>query len=740
MTQQLLIDIVFSDTYQDLQNVILVPVTQEQGIIPLNILYYLTNDGDQPTLDPDTAKTKVEFISASGRRYAPVIKSQTYNNDFDNHQITLDIDYSSFEKDIIKRVELTVHNDESYITYVETFEVLIKYVYSNNTSITYPVGTTNIGDSNLMLNRHLLPMASWSTARKNIISNFLKINEPLNDIFETSFAKMNTLLRYAFDESFEHQNYERVFVSERPLSVSQVVGNQYYDLTESTCIQRSDFDIMVDTTATPNPMLLKIYYSPFDVFNYEILNEYLPSKLYLKKLDDIGYGRIECIIYGFDSNNAYINESVTLRRNQPTETDNRFKRITNISCDYNIELSTYVDLSTSYYVDRNNYILPPIVNSNFGLFTPSIKTITNSAATSIQLTISDEFSPQSEVVFKFDFNYDKITSIYVKEDMSLLWTSLDDNGNSYLHGGRLNIDLTKFTGNNTTINNNDFIAVSDINTAIGDWVDVDVQLNSWFAKTDDKSATIKLVNGDTTQYYDIDTNTLTSDIIHVYRDLSVDVLRFSLMVENDQPYIVSIIPNNVLNKTLSAMTVCNSIIESSSKQLTNGNVLYLIDGHLEIIDYSNVDDPIIEDVNFYSDYDVAIVLEWEGYPDVHFKAQVGTEMNGWNITNAPDTLIKSEYVNNGTPALIYFSTTQLRNAGQVDTDLIIGLGTGYYYDTYIPNDNSFVIGKVFTKDGRVLDLQFNPYTEDNGVQDVELFITVPTDTGQAITSTINPDY
>ncbi|MEG0513936.1 MAG: hypothetical protein RR653_14615, partial [Clostridia bacterium] len=63
----------------------------------------------------------------------------------------------------------------------------------------------------------------------------------------------------------------------------------------------------------------------------------------------------------------------------------------------NIEISNYVDLNTNHFVINNNYIIPPIVDSDFRTFKPLLRKQTNKEKTYNTINI---YNPTNERVIE----------------------------------------------------------------------------------------------------------------------------------------------------------------------------------------------------------------------------------------------------------------------------------------------------------------------------------------------------
>lgn len=525
------------------------------------------------------------------------------NNEIIN--ISFVTNFQSNEDSFIDYLEIKI-TTENEVLYVRK-DIEIKTIQKASQLFKYSVGDVSIIDSNLLQNRIKRGFAPWSSARLNDLSNTIKLLEPFHEVFNSSYFKLNEYLKQSYIEDYERPyNYQRVFLTERPSSIHRIEEDINKELKETTCIQSSVSDLSLspfDNSTEVN--LLTLVLDKFYTSSYiDELNNVLPTKLYLKLLtENLDFS--SCTLEGYDFQDNFISEIVTIRKDIYTITQKRFRQIVDIHLNDTIEISTYLDCRFHHTIIRNPSIYPPITDKNGLLFHPNIVRKSNNEQSNLLIEINNPLN-NNRSEYSFDFNDNTVNSFFVDDTLDIYWTSTEIEFTS-LSYSKLAIDLTKNNYNNVTTNANDFIEVSDKNCGIGDWVDINLNLEDWFTSTGEGSCLFQCKNGSDIYYFDQESKALVSERVYVYKDLMEESnLQLSVRVENSNPYIFSII-NIKTKEIISSMTHSNEIIKYSTFNIPEGSLMHY-DGSLRITNNHTSKDINVD----LEGYQFALIFDWEG--------------------------------------------------------------------------------------------------------------------------------
>ena len=625
--------------------------------------------------------------------------NQNYNVEFSLNQEAheyADIDIIEFECVSLK-------------TEVIRKEIKIKILKGTERVFDYKKGDIKIIDSNLLSQRVQMAFPRWSTVRKNTISNASKLLEPLHTHFGAIYSKVNEYYNQSYSNKKSNNIFERVYLRERPQVVTREDNGQSL-LKETSDINLSIKKVEIDYKWVDTLECSDIYLEPFSDIIEDIyyINTLLPSSLYFKKNSNNTELYSTCVIRGIAQDDSEITESLLVRQDIFTKLHNNFKKIFDIDFGTEtLQISNYVSCVSNHYIVNNLYINPPVVDSNFRTFKPLIKRETNNENNNTIISIYNQTSGNVNPVLKYNLALpedNKLTSLLVTDDLDVLYT-IEKNNESYLAYSKLNIDYSHKIYDDITLNNNEYIYVSDENTNYGDWFDVTVKIEDWIRNTEDTVFIVQIKNKDSVYYYDASEKTITSTRTLNYKDhVKNETLHFSLCVENDQPYIVSLISSDFKNK-VSAMSVCNVLKdykielldEPKGKLLVKNDMITISDNH-----YNNI-------VEVEGDY--LIILDWCDYPSILYKITFGDYYIDNFGSNIKENLF--EYINKNDeaegPLVIRINKRLFKD------DIKIGAGFNLNFGELVEGVQPIKI-KVKTPDDEYLLETSNAYLDSDSIQ------------------------
>ena len=558
---------------------------------------------------------KVSFLdSKSGFKYKLISANSSHQGEVD-YFFNFIVDHQSSEKANIDFIELTIFGLPSV-----TLKKEIKLVGLKNTSksFNYISGVKAIVESNLLTLRTRMMSPSWGTIRKNILSNGIKMLDKFHSHFSSSYFKVNEYLRQSYDSSYSPLTYSRIILNERPSAVVRYYGSDTTELIETNDIFSSikNFSTLVDENdLSLYTVILEGYKENKD--ELDLINSSLPLPLYLKNNSSNENKYETCIITGYNQYDERIVESILLRKDLYTKTQNTFYVIEDIKhSNSNIEISNYVDLNTNHFVINNNYIIPPIVDSDFRTFKPLLRKQTNKEKTYNTINI---YNPTNERVIeelKFTIGDEnvEIRSIYLTEDMDIVYTYFKDN-TTVINYGKLGIDFSKNIYNSITNNNNEFISVSDQNTSTGDWVEVNVKITDWVSKVKDEAFLIQIRNNNNLFYYDVENKSITTNkVINYNQTLSIENINLEINIENDSPYLITLLSSNLKHK-VSCSTTDHTIIPYKVETVQGKCDAILFDNYLYTKELTTTKEIIVEDDDEY----LSLIFDWKGYSSLSYK-------------------------------------------------------------------------------------------------------------------------
>lgn len=524
------------------------------------------------------SSTKVSLVSSSNSfKYPQKVISNVAG------LITFEVDPLHHELALFDAIEVSLR-------YVDNSTLIFKspcqrqLVTICHRSLQYTTGYIPLPKSNLLYPRIKLGFPQWGSIEKNDISNGSKLLEPLFTPFYDSYHKIISVNDHSLFKT-PYKKYSSVFIGNPPLSVVKSKQGVTERLFETSCLQSSPLKGNL-TSDVKSPVLSKLVLTPMsDTKSYD-LTPFLDTTLYTKKLrwgtNSRGYVHIK----GYDGNDDILEERVIITDDFFTMHTRKFRKITEIITNSNIELSNYVDCRFEHFFIRDPKTVAPIVDLSLYAFNPKVLKVRNKDDIRTVLNIHNIGRELSEVAYKFDIEQSQeITSLFLDNHLRVYWTD-----GVKMYSSLLGHDLSKDVGNDSSSNNNNVIKVSDRNTSIGDWVDISIDTYEWKPNT---PMVIRVKNGDNILYYNQETEEFEEDVIFFYPKDVERFIELSLKVSNKDAYIFTVL-DDTLTQTFSAFTHSN-LIESVDNGTSCSGFLCIYDGDLRV--FSGIPTGTIKAVN-----------------------------------------------------------------------------------------------------------------------------------------------
>lgn len=653
--------------------------------------------------------------SKNGGKYSLTTKALTFDSVY---TLTFVIDGQSSEDTFIDYLEILIKTDLD--TYVRTPIKVIKVQQTVDT-YRYEIGSVKLIDSNLLANRTKISFANWSTIAKNNLSNGLKMLEPLHSHFTSVYNRSNEYLKQTYDLEYQPKDFSRIFLSGYPLNIIRFLGTDKEELKETDDIYSSINKVELLGNEEELSLTRLIFENGNRNLNeLNILNTMLQTKLYIKKVKSNSNQVIECVVYGLDKDFNPVSETLIVRQDLYTQLQNNYYKILNIDFGNNsIEISNYVDLRYNHYVISRPYITPPIIDRTYKVFKPTISVKSNQELTKNIVIIDNNISENGKEQYKLAIpDADGLTSLYVNEELDVLYTKTNIETSSTLNYSKLSLDLTKQIFNNKTLNNNKYIYVSDINTPLEDWVDVTINTTDWFTDNQTKALLLQVRNGDEILYYNQNSNTLSSDKTFIYSDLmSADSIELSVFVANDLPYIFTIF-NETQTKSVSACTSIDSINSYYSVDIQNSKLIHF-NGNPCLVTYSEEAEEF--DINYDIEKEFVLLFSWESFSTLDYliKFQNNYYLNNFE-TNISDDIFEYILFDNqsGGNIAIKFNIDKLKN--MLETDLIsLEVGSSFNLSNGLVQSDATAVCSIAYKGNEIVNVDLLPKQQINPVSKLE---------------------
>lgn len=697
------------------------------SIVENNLLYLPTNvnskieyrlqiefkniTGDIIYTQIPTTVNAVFLNSKTGTKYSLNCSYVSTSNNLNEY--LLKISSQSYEDSGSDILELIFQNNE-YIGSLR-LPIKVKKIKKSNRIFNYLSNGIKVGQSNLLAKRVKVGFPLWGTVNANINSTTMKLLEPLHSIYSSIYSKTNEYLLQSFDLSYSPYLFSRVFLKNYPKVITRILDNGLIEeLKEVDDIQAAVKKVEItEILEAPDEILFTSIYDFKRNSEATLATLINFSVLYLKLLDSSEKLFTACYVTGYDQENNLLNEVTIVRKDMYVQLQNNFKSIVDIDCNEAIEVTNYVDLRYSHYINERPYITPPISDSNLKTFKPEVVIKTNHELTNNIITLNNNLIEKGIEQYKYNIDTTKLRSFYLNDELDIIYLSTLGTTTS-LNYSKLNIDYSSAIGDKTC-NNNPYIELSDNNTTVGDWCDVIVDVSRLVLDQQVKCFYLQITNKNLIYFYNHETNSLTQEKVYIYTELlSTDTLAISIYVENAEPYIFSVIDEQTGTK-FSAMIENYKISPLFSKTLNNADAGYLIkrgDSISLIEDDSN-------SVSTFSNKDakyeneICVSFNCQFYNHLDFVLELGNYYIRNNKSNLPlDSYCL--YINKAKSIIyLYFDKTRLKELlGTSDTIFKVGTSlnqsNGVLIDDlvnasmsvsdYINSFNSNLLPKVLIED------------------------------------------
>ena len=622
---------------------------------------------------PETV-TAVFLNSRTGGRYSLNCEYVSTLNNLSRYDLTISSQaYEDSSSDILE----IVFESLNYLGSLR-IPIQIKKIKKTNKVFNYLSSGLKIKDSNLLAKRVKIGFPAWSNVNININSNTLKLLEPLHSIYSSVYSKSNEYLLQSFDLDYEPLIFKRVFLKNYPKVISRVLSNSFIEeLKETDDIKSAPKKIEVSPPLTPTVVgLFSYYYDYKRNSELAISNLINQDHLYLKLLDSSKRLFTACYITGYDKGNNILTEVTIIRKDMYVKLQNKFVTVVDIDCNEAIEITNYVDLRYSHYINERPYITPPIADHNLKTFKPEVVIKTNHELTNNIVTLNNNLIEKGNEQYKYNIESTQLKSFYLNDELDVIYLS-GLGAQTTLNYSKLNVDYSSEIGDKTC-NNNPYIELSDNNTVVGDWCDVIVSVDRLVKETGVKSFYLQIKNKDLVYYYNSDTNSLSQEKVYVYTELLLtDVMGLSIFIDNAEPYIFSIVDEKS-GLSFSAMVENYKINPISTNMLENAGNGYLIKqgNTISLIEENSSNVIEFSDLDSKFQKEICIALDYEFANQLDFILNIGDYYIRNNETNLPDDSF-CLYINKSKgKILLYLDKVRLKEL--IGTNIAnIKLGTSF---------------------------------------------------------------
>ena len=654
-----------------LDNLFYLP-TEADSIIEYNLQVEFKNIiGDILYTNIPTDVTPVFLNSRTGARYSLECQYLGRSNNLNGY--LLRISSQAYEDSGSDILELVFQNDQ-YIGSLR-LPIQVKKVKKSNRIFNYLSNGVKVKDSNLLARRVKIGFPLWGTVNSNINSTTLKLMEPLHSLYSSIYSKSNEYLLQSFDLSYSPNVFSRVFLKNYPKVITRILDNGLIEeLKETDDIQAAPKKVESTTLLDVSDETLFSSIYDFKRNSEETLANLVNlNSVYLRLLDSSEKLFTACYITGYDQENNLLNEVIIVRKDMYTQLQNKFRSIIDIDCNEAIEITNYVDLRYSHYINERPYITPPISDTNLKTFKPEVVIKTNNELTHNIVTLNNNLIERGNEQYKYNIDTTKLRSFYLNDELDIIYLSNSTTGTT-LSYSKLNVDYSSDIGDKTC-NNNPYIELSDNNTIVGDWCDVIVNVDRLVAERQIKSFYLQITNKDSVYFYNSDTNSLVQEKVHIYTELLLtDIMAISIYVDNSEPYVFSIVDEQTGTK-FSAMIENYKINPISTTTLSNSDTGYLIKrgNSITFVDDSSSDMVVFSEQDAKYENEICVFFNAEYYSHLDFVIELGDYYIRNNGTNLPiDSYCM--YINRAKSFIyIYFDKTRLKELlGTVDVIFKVG--------------------------------------------------------------------
>ena len=401
--------------------------------------------------------------------------------------------------------------------------------------------------SNMDIHRFLSGMPRWSSAYYNHFSNFSKIIspvlEPISNEINTVDSQQNSF--FECDEFGYPEYLYSAPIFGIPTSVTTEHGlGKYIGEKGAASIEASRIDLITqgDEVIIDEFSLTQIMFISSPVI-FDI-----PLFIYIKS--DSSILDVNTVkIYGYNEDNIYIEETISLSSNIYHMSMSKYKVITEILSDKYIDITTVVNLSEDLLVHKEGLLQKRLTNRAGEYITPYFTVDDNN----LYLNNGSSLGKNEEYKFSLDRVPEKI---FINNLLDIIFLS-----EGSLYSSKLVLDYVDISQNNSSLNVNDFIIVDDENTSVGDVCYISIKTKKILAEyINCQQIRVSATNNSITMYLNEE-----HDLVNE-RDTWINLttfndLRFGIQIDNTLPYTINV-ELDVYSNEFSAMSYTN-VLEST---------------------------------------------------------------------------------------------------------------------------------------------------------------------------------
>lgn len=400
-----------------------------------------------------------------------------------------DITYEFFGEDDIGLIITATYTDvdnnyEEVFADSITFDIYKKSVISFNFTTKFQANLYPRDQLNTDINRFMSYMPKWSSANKNFLSNYCKVNAPLADTISNMFFDMAciSVSNISSEPFFEYPTelYASVHVDEPIYAEKDSIKYENAGYVNAASILNYPITRIV---SEDRGFVSKISFVINANSNFQGTLLSKNSIVYVKPLVQVSELKfIE--IFGLDENGNDIHESLSIVNSNIVASKFKYKYIRDIYADMDVKVSTYIDTS-SEHVFRSGILPPKRIANQFGaFFDPIISVVDNT------VEFSEELGLNKSTVRRFSVE-NQIDNLFVTNLLDIIYLS---EGDLYACKPRLRVEAK--VNINSSYNNNDIVYVDNASPKIGESIYFTVDTDKALAAFDSTQIQVCVIHGE----------------------------------------------------------------------------------------------------------------------------------------------------------------------------------------------------------------------------------------------------
>lgn len=397
--------------------------------------------------------------------------------------------------------------------------------------------------ANMDIHRFLSGFPVWSTAYQNHFSNTSKLLSPLLEPVSQNFNIIDSHYNSFFEvNEFGFSNslfYTPIFG--RPDSVNNDDTTiEYIGEMNSVSLESSNISkVLIDSNITPTE---DIQLENIRTLSAPVFMD-TPTILYVRSDSHILDQNV-AIIRGYNENYIYVEERIVFFSSVPMSTNNKYRVITNISSAQPITVMSKLKLDTYHCIRHSGLLQKRITDVSGAYIEPSFIIEDNNihVISSSSITRTD--------VYKFKLNHIP-DLMFINNLFDIIYLS-----NNSLYSSKMKLDYTNLSQENSSVNNNDFILVDDINTSVGETCFVSAKICNVLSEYHSGQVRISVKNQNTKLYLNSNLDLVSDRNTWISISGLQNIIRFGIVIDNDSPYIFNMELNNS-QKEFTAMSYSN---------------------------------------------------------------------------------------------------------------------------------------------------------------------------------------